>query len=295
MNLFHNLFKTPLLLLLALPLIAIQCDDSSTGTDSGVGELNVKMTDAPFPVDSVSAANVTITRIDIRSSEEDGDGGDGDGENGEDNDSTAFTTLSEQQQEINLLNLQNGVTQTLSSQQIEAGSYNQIRLYISDASIELKSGQQFDLKVPSGAQSGLKINVEPDIEVEGGLTAELLLDFDVSKSFVMRGNPLGAINGFIFKPVVRGVNQSEAGRINGSVTHANADTTLANANVWVTKDTTVSTAFTDEEGNYAIIGLPEGTYNAHATMTNYDTATVEGVEVTAGNETTTDFQISPLQ
>ena len=56
--------------------------------------------------------------------------------------------------------------------------------------------------------------------VDGGLTSELLLDFDLSKSFVMRGNldkPSGII-GFIFKPVIKAVNNTTAGRLEGLVT-----------------------------------------------------------------------------
>ena len=43
------------------------------------------------------------------------------------------------------------------------------------------------MKVPSGEQTGIKVFIDPGIHVEGGISAELLLDFDLSKSFVMRG------------------------------------------------------------------------------------------------------------
>ena len=100
-----------------------------------------------------------------------------------------YTTILETEVSANLLDLTNGVTENLASVEIPAGSYDQVRVYVSDASIVLKNGTDYDLTVPSGASTGIKVFINPDIEVVGGLTAELLLDVNVSQSFIPLGPP----------------------------------------------------------------------------------------------------------
>jgi hypothetical protein len=96
------------------------------------------------------------------------------------------------------------------------------------------------------------------------------------------------VNGFIFKPVIKAINNSTAGRIEGIVT----DTTnakLVNASVWIAKDTVISTAFTDTLGFYSFIGVPSGTYSLFATKENYDTVSYSGITVTASNKIIQNF------
>jgi hypothetical protein len=74
-----------------------------------------------------------------------------------------------------------------------------------DAAVVMKDSTVFDLKIPSGSQTGIKIKI-PDFELTGSPDeAVITVDFDVSKSFVVRGNPanVASINGFIFKPVLK--------------------------------------------------------------------------------------------
>ena len=266
---------------LIITLITIGCDDDDTSAPA-TGSMNVQLTDAPFPTDSVEAARVTIDSVQVRAAETDGDT-----ENGEEG---PFFTISTTTETYNLLTLTNGATDQLASAELPTGFYDQVRLYVSDASITLTSGTEFDLKIPSGAQSGIKINVSPDIEVESELSAELLLDFDVSKSFVLRGNAVR--NGFIFKPVIRAANVSTAGRISGSVLDGQQNS-VAEAQVWVTKaDTVFSSTIASEQGEYELIGLPEDTYNLRASKAEYDTTTISNVSVTAANDTEQDISIN---
>ncbi len=276
---FLNLF----IALFALTLLSTACT-STTNTPEGTGSLTVTMTDAPFPIDLVAEANVTIDKIEIRkdSTQEDNE--------------NPFTVLSEETQSFNLLELQNGVKASLVDLEIEAGSYDLIRLYVRDASVVLKDGTTHDVFVPSGKQTGIKIFIDPSITVESNVSAELLLDFDVAKSFVVKGNmntPAG-INGFIFKPTLRAVNASTSGRLEGVATDTSS-AALANVQISAIQDSTIGNAFTDSTGSYAIIGLKEGFYNLQATKAGYDTLTVTGVEVKAGSATTTNFELTPVE
>ena len=246
--------------------------------DDGMGRLVVKITDAPFPVDNVESAAVTLTKVEIRKA--------GDGIN----DGNPFMVLWEGTETINLLDLRNGVVERLIDLEIPAGEYNLLRLYVDEASMKIKDGDNYTVKVPSGKQTGIKIFIRPGIVVEGGLTSELLLDFDLSRSFVMRGSTVSpsGIKGFIFKPVIRAVNNSTAGRLEGKITDKD-NIKIKEASILVRQDTLVASAIADTMGYYAIIGLPAGTYSVIAAKENFDTITVDDVKIISGNRTILNF------
>jgi len=267
--------------ILSVALISFITGCNKSPEESGAGQLAIKVTDAPFPIDMVESASVTITKVEIRKA--------GDGIS----DGNPFIVLLEDTLTFNLIELRNGVVDELLKMEIPEGKYNLLRLYVEEATLKIKDGDTYKVKVPSGQQTGIKIFVKPDFSVTGGLTTELLLDFDLSRSFQMIGsfnNPRG-INGFHFKPVIRAVNNSTAGRIIGTV----ADTSLvklANAQVWVMQDTVIAETFTDSLGHYGLIGLPAGEYSLFATKENYDTVSYTGVKVVTGNMTLKDFMLT---
>jgi hypothetical protein len=190
--------------------------------------------------------------------------------------------------------LRNGLTADLIEMEIEAGSYDLIRLYVDDPSISVKDHDTFKLKVPSGSQTGIKIFIHPDLNVAGGLTTEVLLDFDVEKSFLLQGNmntPAG-IKGFHFKPVIRAVNNSIAGMVEGVVIDADS-VVMQDASVWIEQDTVITSAFTDAEGYYAMSGILPGLYMVSAAQTDFDTVSFTEVEIVEGNRTIQNFKLIP--
>jgi hypothetical protein len=259
-----------------LVLIFYGCSKTS---DDGNGRLVVNVTDAPFPVNFIESATVTIIKVEIRKA--------GDCIS----DGSPFTVLWEGSETFNLLELRNGVVEELLDLDIPAGEYNLIRLYVDEASLKIKDGDSFNLKIPGGQQTGIKIFIDPGLIVEGGLTAELLLDFDLSGSFVLRGNmdsPAG-IKGFNFKPVIRAVNNSTAGTLEGLVTD-NEKVIIEGASIVIKQDDTdVATAITGTDGRYFAMGLPSGTYSVAASKENYETVTIDDVKITAGNKTVLSF------
>lgn len=274
MNTFLNFFLS-----IAILILGIACSDDNEKTS--IGRLSVALTDAPFPSDMVSEANVTINKIEIRKK-----GGDAEG--------SPYIVISEEEESFNLLDLTNGVTASLVDLEIEVGSYDLLRLYVSEASIVLTDGSSFDLKVPSGAQTGIKIFIDPSIEVAGGLTSELLLDFDVSQSFVVKGDPStpAGINGFNFKPTIKASNLSISGELRGIVTDSlSAVVDGALVSVFAA-DTLNTSALTNESGEYAVLGLTAGTYNITVEYSDYQPATFEDISIVAGNATTQDVQLT---
>lgn len=257
------------------------------------GRLNVHITDAPFPIDLVSSTVVTIDAVEIKKK----------AEAEMDDDESSFILLTDELMEIDLLELTNGVTELIATTDLEAGIYDEIRLHVVDATVILKNGSEYNLKIPSGSSSGLKVKIRPSITINEGETSDVLLDFDLSKSFVVKGNLNGNINGFIFKPVVRGVYMGAAGRIEGNV----ADT-LGNPieNAWVKlwnpeleddgeseidDDSLVISTFTDAQGNFKLIGLLPGTYTITTEAVGFKGGMIENVSVTAGSVTTAAFEL----
>jgi hypothetical protein len=195
------------------------------------------------------------------------------------------------------LELTNGITQSLGETEVPVGGYDLVRVYVKDANVILTDGRDFELKIPSGSQSGVKIFIRPELVVSGGLTSELLLDFDVSQSFVATGglNDVSEITGFNFKPVIKASNLSEAGTLSGSVSSLieEVKTELEGAQITVmAADTISATTFTDASGQYMVQGLLAGSYEVTAELDGYQAISVENVEIVAGNKTIQDFDLA---
>lgn len=176
--------------------IAVSACDSAD-TDSGTASLTVRMTDAPFPFDLASEANVTITRIELVADDDTSS-------TEEDSGADRIVLFDGVPFDLNLLDLRDGVDTTLVKDlAIPAdGSYRQLRFYVGeDASVVFNDGTVYDLKLPSAQRSGVKVML-PAFEAEGD-EVDVLIDFDIEKSFVVRGN-IGSpgFNGFLFKPVL---------------------------------------------------------------------------------------------
>ena len=276
--------------------VFISCTDNDD-KNRDYGRLSVNLTDAPFPHDLVAEANVTIFKIDARYK------GDVDiiSEVEDNSDSSmiteeksSFVVLMEDEMEVNLLELTNGVTKNLVDLDVPVGIYDLVRVYVKGVNVVLTDGSTFDLKVPSGEQTGIKIFIKPGLVVEGGLSADLLLDFDVSKSFVAKGggSNFENITGFNFKPVIKACNMSTAGTLSGKVTTLQEEVAvgLKGAQVAVfAADTLNTTTFTDADGKYMVMGLMAGSYDVEVELSTYQKQSVADIEIVAGNTTSQDF------
>ncbi|NNE03723.1 MAG: DUF4382 domain-containing protein, partial [Eudoraea sp.] len=265
--------------------------------DTGYGKLTIELTDAPFPHELIAEANVTIYKVEARKKSEEDEDTDSEASE-EDTDDSSFVVLMEDELEVNLLTLTNGVTETMVDVEIPAGSYDLFRVYLKGVNVVLndEASTTFDLKVPSGEQSGLKIFVEPALVVTSGLSSDLLFDFDVCRSFVPRGNinNPSSFNGFNFKPVIKVSNLTSAGTLFGEITAMDMDTPVPLEGVQVSilqGDEIITTTLTDVSGGYMVMGLDAGVYDVVAEITNYDTQTIEAITITAGNKTQQDIEL----
>ncbi|HSQ30532.1 MAG TPA: DUF4382 domain-containing protein [Gemmatimonadaceae bacterium] len=209
---------------LVLPLA---CTDSGSTTPSlsNKGMVVVKLTDAPFPTDEVKSVDVFVVRVDARVAATDDQSAN---QNLDNSESSGWVTLASPNASFNLLALQGGKSTTLGNAALTPGSYSGFRFIIDPAqsSVTLKDGTLLngtstpDIKFPSAAKTGLKINLSKPATIVAGTTTTLLIDFDVANSFVLRGNTIHN-NGLLFKPVINGTI-IDAATVNANVRLANA-------------------------------------------------------------------------
>ena len=214
-----------------VPLVAIAaifgaCSDATSPDgllDANHGRVVVRLTDAPFLTDSVKSVDVFVLKVEGRVAEADDAAAE---QNVDDGGKTGWQTLASPNASFNLMNLQNGVSTTIGDATLTAGTYSGLRLIIDQdkSSVTLKNGTVLNgndgIKFPSAGHSGIKVQLSAPLKIVGGSTTNLLVDFDVNGSFVMRGNSIEK-NGLLFKPVVK-ATITDAATVNATFRFANA-------------------------------------------------------------------------
>ena len=277
--------------LLAIGILAFVpgCSDDDDGDGSGTGTLRVRLKDAPYPYSSIAAADITIESVEVHIDE-------------------GFETLEVDGAPvtINLLDLQNGVTELLVDEEVPTGDLDQIRLIISSAQVTLTDTRVFNLVVPSGESSGLKVFVNPAVPIVDDLTTELLLDFDVSESFeAVPASPAQAseISEFHFHPVLRVSNVSETGTLSGHVwndagTPAEPadDTRIVGATVtaWAS-GVWQSTTATGAQGEFRISGLKPGLHTLRVEAMGFAPAEMQATVVVGTDVDGHEIRLTPVR
>jgi hypothetical protein len=256
-----------LLAALAITTFALGACSDSSGT--GTGLLTVRLTDAPFPFSEVASVDVFVVRVDAKTESTTDD------EAADENNHDGWTTIATPNTLINLLDLGSGKTMNLGATTLPTGNYRSFRLILDtdQSTITLKDGSEPTIFFPSAGQSGIKVKLDEPIQLTEDGTV-MTLDFDIGRSFVMRGN--SPANGFNFKPVIHAVAQDVTGSVTGSV-RANSATgaavpdatveVLTAGSLVTDADPThiVRTTATDASGNFRIAFLLPGTYVLRAT------------------------------
>lgn len=277
----------------ALSVAALAFTGCAESSGPSMGTLSVRLTDAPFPFSEVARVDVFVVRVEARNAEPT------EAEAEDENNRGGWTTIATPNVSINLLDLAGGVTTNLGAATLATGRYNGFRLILDTdrSTITLKNGSTPPIHFPSAGQSGIKIKLDKPIDLtEDG--SVVTLDFDIGRSFIMRGNTVD--KGFNFKPVIRAVAQDITGSVIGSV-RANSTTGpgVAGASVEVLTAGSlltdndpshiVATSATDANGDFRITFLLPGSYVLRATppaASGFKPALLPGaLTVTSGAET----------
>jgi len=201
--------------------------------------------------------------------------------------------------DVDLMDLEN-VSVLLASLNLEPNIYTQLRIFLAEDAelVLLRDGYEVTktLKIPSSAQTGIKLN--HPFEIVAGSVTKLTLDFDANKSVVKLGN-----GEYLMKPVI-GVSSETypsedvpegAGVVSGSVSYYNSNSEdpqedpqlvgIGGAKVELTGGTYVfaNTVTTSIDGTFSLTDVPAGSYTLNVYADGYD-AYSEAIEVAADTE-----------
>jgi hypothetical protein len=165
-------------------LIAFTSCDKKNDTLKPMGKIEIKMTDAPIDLEAV---NIDLKSILLHYAQE-ADSMDG------------WLAIETNEGVYNLLELQNGNDTLIAYEEIPAGKITQLRFVLGENNtVVTNTFDTVKLKVPSGMESGIKININKELYEDAGL--ELLLDFDAELSVTMNG-----AGEYILNPVIKLLN-----------------------------------------------------------------------------------------
>ena len=229
------------------------------------GQTSVFLTDDPFPFDGVSRVDIHVVSIALALRADTSASG------------PPWVTVATPDRAFDLLDLQNGATALLGGAVVPPGNYSAVRVVIDPdrSSITDDDGHRITRTVTPGTPGidwqakgdhpTLYAMVEEPMAVdENG--ADIVIDFDVGRSFLYDGN-----GGFTFIPFIRAITRSGSGGITGLVRREDG-TPAPNAllSVYHGLDTTsvlgplASTSRSDAQGRFTISFFRPGSYQVVA-------------------------------
>jgi hypothetical protein len=242
----------------AIAFFIFSCSDS-TSPEAGQGQIKITMVDAPADYAEI---NIVVTRVEVHKSGFDSTSG--------------WIVINNNTATYNLLTLRNGASIILGNHSLDAGTYSQIRLIIGTGSNIVVDGVVYPLEIPSGEQSGLKLNHA--FVIESGNLYELILDFDAAHSIVLTG-----VGQYKLKPVIRVVPLLISGTISGQINPVSAA-----GYVYAINGTDTSCTIAEPiTGSFKLMALLERTYRIEVFSANaaYNDTTINNVVVLAQHNT----------
>jgi hypothetical protein len=249
--------------LMIVLLIGCEEQDTVAPDESEPGRMVMHIVDAP--TDHLSEVNIIVGSVEVHS------------------DLNGWFITREEPDTIDLLTLKNGVTAVLSDTALPAGKYTQIRLHIEEGSYVIAEGERYDLIIPSGFQTGVKLVGEFDVLSNDRV--DLLLDFDVHRSVEH------AADGYRLQPTIRFQVLDSAGDLSGTVEPAEARALIA---VSAGGEIITSTYADEATGEFKIVGLAPGTYTVLVVSREDESAFAEITDVEIDVNGITDLGVIEL-
>lgn len=197
-------------------LVALACSSGDTSATVVPGSSRVLLTDDPFPYSRIARVDLYVVSVSgsLNADTSAAAGGD-------------FVTLAAPHRLINVLALQNGITDELGTLTLAHGAVTAVRLFIDtdSSSITLKDGRILTgTSTPgihwqsSAGRPVLNALLNEQIVVRD-TGAVIVVDYDVGQAFIrpQEVDPTSTDSGFIFSPVLRAVDATRSGPISGVV------------------------------------------------------------------------------
>lgn len=190
------------------------CDRNTIAPAAG-GTTRTLLTDDPFPYSRVARVDLFIVSVSASVTPDTGAA------------STSFVTLATPNRRIDVLSLQNGLTEELGTASLPKGAITAVRLVIDTdlSSITLKSGAVLTGSSTPGihwqssaGRPTLNALLHEQILVPD-TGAVVVIDYDVGKAFItpQEIDPTSTDSGFVFSPVLRAADAARTGSIAGTV------------------------------------------------------------------------------
>ncbi len=286
------MLKKLALLALAVGLVfsLAGCENFFPGEDNGTLAIYL----ADLPVNEVAEVNVTLSKVEVH----------------KDGEWITINDFGEEGEKFDLLELRFDEA-LLGQEYLDPGDYTQIRLII-DATeepadgkpgyegqksyvVKEDNGEKIPIFIPSGTQTGLKINHE--FSIAANTITELILDVDVRDMLIKAGKS-GKI---ILRPTsIMVIDKVISGEIRGRVLedYENDGLVIDDKDVVISAfktaddDEPVAEAVASTEevngvpaGSFNIRGLLEGNYYITVEAEGYEKETIDNIEVFAGETT----------
>lgn len=267
---FMSMFYGVVFFALLFTLSSCEDDNNSAGLD---GELRMEITDAPIDDANVKGTFVTISSIEVDGQKVEG-----------------FS-----KQTIDLMAYQNGATKVLATADLEAGTYNDIRLildYETDAAgnapgcyVLTTDNVKHELKASQSTTSAIQL-MTPSFTIEDEVEETAVIDFDLRKAIQYEGSSSSS-DQFTFvtdselQSSIRVVAKEETGMVMGNVSDnlnlAETIVVYAYEKGTFNKQTevsgqgasqiqfknAVSSGVADANGDFTLAFLEEGDYELH--------------------------------
>lgn len=168
-------------LITLIGLAAVMTFATSCNKNKGEGKMTVRMEDAPYDAEAVF-----VQVLEVRVKYEDESIG-----------NQGWVSLATDVGIYDLLELQNGVTAVLAdNESIPVGRVSQMRMILGTENSIVIDGITYGLLTSSQTNTGLKFNLNADIQ--NNENVDVLIDFDVDNSVVLQGT-----GSYLLKPVIK--------------------------------------------------------------------------------------------
>lgn len=165
------------------------------GDDTFGGEVQVLLTDAPFPTDRVQEVRVSIDGADLIDGNRD-----------------AFALYRDSDKSFDLMELRGGTTAELVSADVPPGEFALLRLHLQrSATLVDQSGTEHEVTMAAEADSAVVVSLGR-MTIESGATGRVTVDFTLDGSFTL---PEGAdpesvdLSEFRYEPTIQLQNLEE--------------------------------------------------------------------------------------
>ncbi|MCW3116219.1 MAG: hypothetical protein JWM28_301 [Chitinophagaceae bacterium] len=181
----------------------------------------------------------------------------------------------------NILRLRNGLDTLFGTGDLPNGRIKKVRLTLGNQNTAILKGQSFALNIHDNRGEIIADLDDSNFEIVGANQVLFWIDFDVAKSIKEDNSGDGNSHGYELEPHINIFTKHKSGSLEGKVLPEEA-----NALVMAIQGTDTTLAIPeDDDGEFKILGLKEGSYNIFIDGNNgYRDTTINAVVVTKNED-----------